>query len=144
KMKDSLVTFVKITNTQTNLENNGISSEMFSTLLSDGNAVKQISSSVAPIYSVYLSVPDTNLSARQAYGNLFRPRQSWFNDPMTARQKFVQLANNLMNQTNWIDTNESWNTNISIQSQLLTTPSYTVGTLAEMYALLSSPNFNTG
>ena len=143
KMKDSLVTFVKITDTLPNLESNGISIEMFDALQAEGNVVQQIAT--VPTYSVYLPVPDTNLLYRQAYGNLYRPRQSWFNDPIAARQKFVQIANYLMNKTNWIDVNsDTWNVNLSIQQQLLETPTYTVGTLAEMYALLTTPNFNNG
>lgn len=144
KMKDSLVTFVKLVDTLPNLISNGISLEMFNKLLAEGNAVLQPSATGQEVYSVYLPVPDPILSQRQAYGNLFRPRQTWFNDPMSAREKFVEMANSLMNKTNWIDTNSAWDENISIQAQLLDTPSYTVNTLAEMYALLSTPNFNNG
>ena len=144
KMKDSLVTFVKITETLANLESNGISSEMFASLQTEGNAISVPSTSSEQLYSVYLPVPDLNLSERQAYGNLYRPRQSWFNDPITARQKFVQLANSLMNQTNWIDANPNWDENISLQAELFETPDYTVASLAEMYALLTTPNFNSG
>jgi len=117
---------------------------MFATLQAEGNVIVQPSSSSEIIYSVYLPVPDINLSLRQAYGNLFRPRQSWFNDPLSARQKFVQMANNLMNQINWIDVNPTWDENISIQAQLFETPNYTVATLADMFALLTTPNFNDG
>jgi hypothetical protein len=144
KMKDSLVTFVKISDTLPNLISNGISQSMFDSLLASGNAIAQQSQSTEQIYSVYLAVPDPILSQRQAYGNLFRPRQSWFNDAMSARQKFVEMANNLMNQTNWIDVNPTWDENISIQAQLFETPSYTVNSLSDMYALLTTPNFNSG
>ena len=144
KMKDSLVTFVQISGTLPYLESNGISSELFATLTAEGNVTEQATNYTPPIYTVDLPVPDPILLERQAYGNLYRPRQSWFNDPMSAREKFVQIANSLMSQTNWVDVNEQWAENISIQAQLFETPDYTVGTLAEMYALLTTPNFNNG
>lgn len=41
-------------------------------------------------------VPDYKLAAAQRLGNLIRPRQSWFNDPVAAGATFVSVANDLI------------------------------------------------
>ena len=50
--------------------------------------------------SLYRLVPDPALSARQRYGTLFSPRQSWFIDRKAAVAQFVERVNSVLLQHN--------------------------------------------
>ena len=63
-------------------------------------------------------VPDPNLSEVEKYGNLTRPRQTWFRDKCKARKEFVEIANFLLNQILLDVDRPGWNINIDQSTPL--------------------------
>lgn len=57
-------------------------------------------------------VPDNSLYEVEKYGNLIRPRQTWFVDMIQARKEFFSKMNKIFAGTNIVDTIVGWDNNL--------------------------------
>lgn len=138
-MMNSLVSYVKLYDTKQGLIDAGLSEDLLNSYLFSGNIINKPNTEY---YTAYLPIPDERLSDRQKYGNFIRPRQSWFKDIYSAREKLVKKINSLLINTNWIDLNSEWDNYFSVYSELSYEPNYRVESLAEMNSLLTAPGLS--
>lgn len=61
-------------------------------------------------------VPDDNLSDVEKYGNLIRPRQTWFKDKCKARKQYIEVINHILENVNLYYERFNWDIDIN-QSQ---------------------------
>jgi hypothetical protein len=99
KMKHSLLGFVEIIDTNSALRSSGLSN---ASILEYGTTLEN------GLIQVRLPVPDPNIISTSQYGNLFRPRQSWFNDKFAGREAFVHSVNRQLAKENWVDSTNDW------------------------------------
>ena len=81
-------------------------------------------------------VPDLNIDTTQRYGNLIRPRQSWFKNQQMAGQIYVNTVNTLLSNIIIYDNQDvvNWTYFFNMQEQIPTDPgsyNYIVSSIAE-------------
>jgi len=136
KARHSLSGFVEFSDTLTNLYEQGFTQDL----------IDEYGTNVNGIYNLRLPVPDEKLVSITKYGNYFRPRQSWFQDILSARLAFVDIVNELLAREIWVEKSPNWQEYLNIQEPQPDNSKYDyiVSTLFDRDNLLNNINFFSG
>lgn len=107
-----------------------------------GDTVVNVGGTVS--FQVYFNIPDDKLPESQKYGNLIRPRQSWFKHYKGARGTLVENINNQLRQV-WITRDRfDWDENLYLTDPEPTDFTLRVNDLQERDLALALGNINVG
>lgn len=105
----------------------------------DETLINKLQDSLVGYDGLYNLVPDIKLNELNRYGNLVRPRQSWFKNKQKAIETFVNFVNDILSNltTPLIDTPalSAWKTFFTQEDVAPTNCNYHVSTLTDMYSI---------